>query len=113
MGFLGLLSLIGVPSGKALTDLTAGLLYRTVLMVLVSYVPECLFTVAYFRHIIPFFYGFAMEFMIPIVILKAWVEISVISLLMGALNGNHGFREFVERFLGCKGLYRLCQGRQS
>ncbi len=115
MGSLGLLSLIGVPSGKALTGLTAGLLYRalrvnsrlrssllTVPVVLVSYVPECLFTVAYFRHMVPLFYGFAMEFMIPIVILKAWVEISVISLLMGALNGNHGFREFVERFLGMR-----------
>jgi riboflavin transporter FmnP len=113
MGSLGLLSLIGVPSGKALTGLTAGLLYKalhvnsrsrssllTVLVVLVSYIPECLFTIAYFRYLVPFFYGFTMEFMIPIVISKAWVEISVMSLLMGALNGNYGFKEFVTRFLG-------------
>lgn len=113
VGSLGLLSLIGVPSGKALTGLTAGLLYKalhissrsrpsapTVLVVLVSYVPECLFTVAYFRFLVPFFYGSIMEFMIPIVISKAWVEIFVMSLLMGALNGNSGFKEFVARFLG-------------
>jgi hypothetical protein len=36
--------------------------------------------------------------MIPIVIPKAWVEIVVISLLMGALAGNTGFKEFISRF---------------
>ncbi|MEM2262749.1 MAG: hypothetical protein QW160_00835 [Candidatus Bathyarchaeia archaeon] len=120
MGSLGLLSLVGVPSGKALTGLTAGLLYRTlrinsrpkpslltVLVVLISYVPECLFTIAYFRFLVPFFYGRVMEFMIPIVISKAWVEIFVMSLLMGALNGNSGFRDFIIRFLGTQKLPAL------
>jgi hypothetical protein len=36
--------------------------------------------------------------MIPIVIPKAWIEIAVMSLLMGALAGNTGFREFILRF---------------
>jgi len=112
VGSLGLLSLIGLPVGKALTGLTAGLLYKglrinkssrpstfTVPIVLVSYVPECLFTVFYFLYLVLFFYGFAMAFMLPVVIPKAWIEIVLMSFLMGALVGNVGFREFVSRFL--------------
>lgn len=113
IGSLGLLSLIGVPSGKALTGLTSGFLYKklrinesprastlTIPIILMSYLPECIYTIVYFRYLVPYFYGFAMEFMIPIVISKAWVEIVVMSLLMGALAGNSGFKEFIFRFFG-------------
>jgi LytS/YehU family sensor histidine kinase len=111
VGSLGLLSLIGVPFGKALTGLMAGLLYKklrinetsrpsalTIPIILVSYVPECIYTIAYFLYLVPYFYGFAMNFIIPVVISKAWVEIAVMSVLMGALVGNNGFREFIVRF---------------
>lgn len=112
MGTLGVLSLVGVPIGKALTGLTAGLLYKklginnrskpsiaTSLTVLTSYVPECIFTIAYFLYIVPLVYGKAMEFMIPLVIPKAWIEILVMSIILGALTGNTGFKEFITRFL--------------
>lgn len=111
MGSLGVLSLIGLPLGKALTGLIAGFLYKklrvnnssrpstlTVPIILVSYVPECIYTIAYFLYLVPYFYGFAMDFMIPVVISKGWVEITVMSFLMGALAGNNGFREFIVRF---------------
>jgi len=113
IGGLGLLSLIGVPLGKALTGLTAGFLYKklrvnnstrpsmlTVPITLLSYIPECIYTIAYFLYIVLYFYGNAMAYMLPIVIPKAWVEITVMSILMGALAGNKGFKEFVLRFLG-------------
>jgi hypothetical protein len=48
---------------------------------------------------VPIFYGFSMSFLVPIVISKAWVEIVVMSFLMGALVGNNGFKEFVAKFL--------------
>ncbi len=112
MGSLGVLSLISVPIGKALTGLTAGFLYKklrisnsprsstlTVPIILVSYIPECLFTITYFLYIILYVYGYAMAFMIPIVIPKAWIEIALMSLLMSALAGNTGFKEFALRFL--------------
>jgi len=112
VGSLGLLSLIGIPVGKALTGFTTGLLYRglkvskssrpstfTVPIVLISFIPECLFTVFYFLYLVLYFYGSAMAFMLPIVIPKAWIEIILISFLMGALVGNIGFRDFVSRFL--------------
>jgi len=111
LGSLGLLSLIGVPFGKALTGLTVGFLYNklrignrknpsllTTVTVLISYVPECIFTIVYFLYIVTLVYGYAMSFMIPIVIPKAWIEIIVISVMMGALVGNAGFREFMLKF---------------
>ena len=111
LGSLGLLSLIGVPFGKALTGLTAGFLYNklrvnnrknssllTTAIVLVSYIPECIFTIIYFLYIVALIYGNAMSFMIPIVIPKAWIEITVMSVIMGALVGNTGFKEFMLKF---------------
>lgn len=111
MGSLGVLSLIGVPFGKALTGLTAGFLYKklkinnssrsstiTVPITLMSYIPECIYTIFYFLYIVLYVYGTAMSFMIPIVIPKAWIEIAVMSILMGALVGNVGFKEFIRRF---------------
>lgn len=112
VGSLGFLSLIGIPVGKALTGLTAGLLYRglriskssrpsgfTVPVVLASFIPECLFTVFYFLYLVLYVYGEAMAFMLPIIIPKAWIEIVLMSFLMGALVGNVGFRDFVSRFI--------------
>jgi len=111
LGSLGLLSLVGVPFGKALTGLTAGFLYKrlrinnssrpstlTVPIILVSYIPECVYTIFYFLYLVLYIYGYAMSSMIPIVIPKAWIEIGIMSLLMGALAGNAGFREFILRF---------------
>lgn len=112
IGGLGLLSLVGVPVGKALTGFTAGLLYKklkinkstrpstfTVPVVLLSFIPECLFTVFYFLYLVLYFYGSAMAFMLPIILPKSWIEIILMSILMGALVGNAGFRDFVSRFL--------------
>jgi len=110
MGSLGVLSLIGVPFGKALTGLTAGFLYKklnsnqrsslTIPITLMSYIPECIYTISYFLYIVPYVYP-AMSFMtlmISIVIPKAWIEITVMSILMGALAGNIGFKEFIMKF---------------
>jgi LytS/YehU family sensor histidine kinase len=112
MGTLGLLSVIGVPLGKALTGLLAGFLYRrsglgtgsrraswALPLTLLSYVPESVYTAAYFLFIVQIFGIQAMAFMIPLVIPKAWIEILVMSVLMAALAGNVGFREFINRFL--------------
>jgi len=111
MGSLGLLSLIGIPIGKALTGLTVGFLYKklrvnsssrpsilAVPITLISYIPECIFTILYFLYIVLYVYGFAMAFMLPIVIPKAWIEIVLMSFLMGGLVGNTGFKEFIFRY---------------
>lgn len=111
VGGLGLLSLIGLPLGKALTGLLAGSLYKVlgvgkgsrnsllaVPITLLSYVPECIYTIVYFLYLVALVNAPAMAFMIPIVIPKAWIEIAVMSLLMSALAGNTGFREFIGKY---------------
>jgi hypothetical protein len=109
-GGLGLLSLIGVPLGKAMTGLLAGFLYKklaigsssrrsvwTIPITLVSYVPESFYTVIYFLYIVTLVGTPAMSFMLPLVIPKAWIEIGVMSLIMAVLAGNTGFIQFTMR----------------
>lgn len=118
-GGLGLLSVIGIPLGKAFTGLLAGFLYKrlgigtssrhsilAIPVTLLSYVPESIYTVIYFLYIVTWINIPAMTFMIPLVIPKAWIEIAVMSLIMTALAGNAGFREFIKRFLYVQKPYR-------
>ena len=105
------LGLIGLPVGKALTGLVCGILARklglhsrnrssllTVPTVLISYIPECFFTIAYFMYLMPYFVGIPGSGFLIFVIPKAWTEVVVISILMAALVGNQGFKNFIERF---------------
>jgi riboflavin transporter FmnP len=109
---LGLLSLIGVPIGKAMTGILSGLLYRklkldsasgrSILAVpatLISYIPESIYTAFYFLFAVRLINVAPMAFMILVVIPKGWVEITVMSIMMGALAGNRGFIETINRFL--------------
>jgi riboflavin transporter FmnP len=126
MGTLGLLSVIGVPLGKAITGFLAGFLYRrsglgngsrrsawALPLTLLSYIPESVYTAAYFLLIVQIVGIPAMAFMIPLVIPKAWIEILVMSLLMGALAGNAGFRELINRFLCFQGTKKPIDIQQS
>ncbi len=113
VGGAGVLALLCLPIGKALTGLTVGLLcsafkiarrvkWRSVLTlvsVLIGYIPEMLFTILYFMYLLPLFVGSTIAFAIMLaVIAKAWVEMAIISLLMGSLVGNEGFIGVVERY---------------
>ena len=103
--------LIGLPIGKSLAGLTLGLLYYglkvnrskrrsilTVPLVLAAYIPECIFTIFYFVSLLPYFLGGGGVGILAFVLPKAWAEIVVISFLMAALVGNHGFSSFVNNF---------------
>ena len=112
MGMGSWLGLIGLPLGKALTGLTAGIVARTsnlgkrpyssllaVPATLFAYIPECLFTYCYFAYLMPFFLGSGGPYVFIYYILpKALGEIAIISFLMAALMGNHGFNDFISRF---------------
>jgi len=111
MGTGSWLGLIGLPIGKSLTGLTAGLLYKgfnlnqrtrqsllTVPLVAASYVPEFFFTIFYFVSLLPFFIGGGGAGILIFVLPKAWAEIIVMSFLMAALVGNQGFSGFVNNF---------------
>lgn len=111
MGGLSWLGLIGLPIGKALTGLTAGLLFRgfhvnktphpstrAIPLVLLGYVPEYLFTVFFFLALVPFFFGWIDVGLVFIISVKAWMELGVMSVLIGALAGNSGFRDYISAF---------------
>jgi len=111
MGQLSWLGLVGLPIGKSLTGLTAGVLFKglrirermhpspfAVPIVLLAYVPEFLFTVFFFLALVPYFFGWVS---VPLVIsigIKAWMELGVMSVLVGALLGNNGFSEFMSAY---------------
>ncbi len=113
-GSLGLLGLVGLPAGKALTGIFVGLLTRwlkinkrrvsslTVIpTVLIGYIPECIFTVFFFQVLVAIFLPFAAQFLIPLlvpILVKAWIEIGIMSFFMAALIGNKGFSDFVRQY---------------
>jgi thiamine transporter ThiT len=117
LGTGGALGLIGLPLGKALTGLTTGLLAKglklqqrtyqsliTVPVTLLAYIPEAIFTYVYFSFLLPFFLGGMLPLaVIFTILLKATVEVIVMSVIMAALAGNTGFRDFVAaHFTGTK-----------
>jgi uncharacterized membrane protein len=112
MSGLSWLGLIGLPIGKSLTGLTTGALYKffnvnqkprpslfTIPIVLVGFVPESLFTVVFFLNLVPYFLGWLSIPLLITILIKAWIEISVMSALMGALAGNGGFKNFMASFV--------------
>ena len=117
MGQLSWLGLVGLPVGKSLTGLTAGVLFKGVRIrervhpspfavptVLLAYVPEFLFTVFFFLALVPYVFGWVS---VPLVIsigIKAWMELVVMSVLVGALLGNNGFSEFMSAYFDSHGL---------
>lgn len=107
MGMGSWLGLIGLPLGKSLTGLAAGSLARllnlgqsrhssliTIPATLFAYVPEGIYTYAYFEWLMPFFIGRGgaatfLYYILP----KALAEVIIMSFLMAALIGNKGFNE--------------------
>ena len=110
LGTGGVLGLIGLPVGKALTGLTIALLVRivnlhqrnhasiiTVPTVIASYIPEGVFTYIYFSYLLPLFMeqqiGTAI---IATIMIKAIIEVVIMSFIMAALIGNKGFNDFIK-----------------
>jgi len=114
LGWLSWLGLIGLPIGKALTGLASGAIFKGLRIsgrknpsllalfgVLIGYIPEFVFTVVFFLALVPSVLGWSLEMsygiLIPIAI-KAWMEMVIMSVLMGALVGNNGFNTFMATF---------------
>ena len=71
----------------------------TIPLVLLSYVPECLFTIFYFTVLLPYVVGVAGAFQLAFILPKAWLEVVFMSFFMAALIGNNGFNSFIENFI--------------
>ncbi len=96
-GSLGIVGLIGLPVGKAMTGFTSGAVQRTFkrpfLSVILGYVPECLFTIWFFVFIVPFMTPIPAEFVLIIamgIVGKAWIEILFMAFLMETIFLSRG-----------------------
>lgn len=102
----------GLPVGKALTGIAAGLIMRSLgllnrrrlLMVpaaVASYLPEALYTAFLFIVVFPIVFGlpsFVVNLITVQILAKAFVEMVVMGLILASMLGNRGFTEYVEGF---------------
>lgn len=110
MGTGGVLGLIGLPIGKALTGLTIGLLGKglnlhqrahasiiTIPTTIAAYVPEAIFTYVYFSYLLLLFLNQQVGTTIIITIMiKALIEVVIMSFIIAALIDNKGFNDFIK-----------------
>lgn len=107
LGMGGALGLIGLPIGKAASGFTAGLMAKTLKIgqkprtsllavpaTFLAYIPESIITYFYFLFILGEQAGTATFF--TAILPKALVELAIISVIMAALVGNSGFKDFVK-----------------
>jgi LytS/YehU family sensor histidine kinase len=109
MGGGAWLGLIGLPLGKALTGLAAGLISKSLKLgekprssllgipaTLLAYIPEAIFTYTYFAYLMPLFLDQTVgNAVIIAILLKATAEVIIMSVIIAALMGNKGFNDFV------------------
>lgn len=114
LGGLGWLGLFGLTFGKSLTGFTVGYVSRilrvsrrtgsrSVASVLLSYLPESIFTIYFFLSLVPFFlgpvpwlsFGWVMS-----ITAKGWFETVIIAVFIVALVRNAGFTNLVINLLG-------------
>jgi len=100
----------GLPLGKAMTGVMAGLIFRSlgvldgrrlrmVLATLASWIPEAGFTSILFLVIFPPVFGlpiFVARLITVEILVKAAVEMVIMGLILAALLGNRGFTEYVK-----------------
>jgi len=96
-GQLGIVGLIGLPVGKAMTGLTSGVLQRTLkrpfFSVTVGYAPECLFTIWLFVYLVPILTPIPAQFVLVIalgIVTKAWMEILFMGFVMETVFLSRG-----------------------
>lgn len=98
---------IGLPVGKALTGLSAGFLFRkidvdvaawrSVIVTVVSYVPEAILTLILFIYLMPLYLSLPVSIAQTIavqIVVKAFIEMIVMGILVGLINRNPGFRAY-------------------
>jgi predicted membrane protein len=98
----------GLPVGKALTGITAGLLMRRlvvdgkrvtmVVSTVVSYIPEGIVTYLIFMYLFPLFIPSSIFWVAALtvqVLVKATIEMVVMGVLLAAMLGNQGFTQYV------------------
>ena len=102
----------GLPIGKALTGLVAGILMsrfnpnknrlRMVVSTVASYIPEGLFTIFIFVIVYPIFFPFTpLSFILPFtaqIIVKAFAEMVIMGILISVMTDNQGFNDSMKSY---------------
>jgi riboflavin transporter FmnP len=107
LGQGGVLGLIGLPVGKALTGMSAGLLASAIKFdkkcrpaalaipaTLLAYIPESLFTWGYFILLLGTTVG---TIVFSSIIVKAIIEVTIMGVIMMILIRNKGFSSYVRQ----------------
>jgi len=111
LGTGGILGLIALPLGKGLTGLTIGLLalmlsridnriFKALLcvpLILLAYIPEGIFTYAYFTVLLPLFLNSEAlsSAIIYAVMTKAIIEVAIMSIIMAVLIYSKAVSNFI------------------
>lgn len=96
---------IGLPMGKAITGIVAGILFRrasinglkTLAVTFTSYIPEAIFTIGLLVYLYPIFYGLPTEIAVLIatqIVVKAFVEMLIIGAVLSYIIRSRGFQTF-------------------
>jgi riboflavin transporter FmnP len=101
LGTGGILGLIALPIGKGLTGLTMGLLsitlhnkyskiHKSLLIIpvtVIAYIPECIFTYAYFTVLLPLFLNSAplASTIVTAILIKAVIEVIIMGFILSGL----------------------------
>ncbi len=94
---------IGLPLGKAMTGILAGLLFkrlsavdwRTIVVTVTSYIPEAIFTAILFVYLYPILYGLptaVAQLIATQVVVKAFVEMIILGIVLSLMLNNNGFK---------------------
>ncbi len=113
----GILGLLALPFGKGLTGLTVGLLATGlnlqnrplkaligIPVTLLSYIPEGIFTYAYFTTLLPFFIpenSIVPDFIVSGIMIKAVIEVVIMSGIIAVLLRSKAFNDFIAAYF-CK-----------
>jgi hypothetical protein len=102
-GSMGVIGLITLPIGKAMTGCLCGAIQRFVkrplVTVTISYVPECFYTIWLFIFVIPPLTGWPVDLAFLYVIgisVKAWIEILFMAFLMESIFLSRGIVQLVQ-----------------
>jgi len=107
LGTGGVLGLLGLPFGKALTGMTAGVIAKgakfgtkprspllAVPATFLAYVPESIFTWVYFVYLLQLQFETGTAIFLTI-LTKALIEIAIMSIVIAALMRNKSFSSYI------------------
>lgn len=106
---------IGLPIGKALTGITAGILFKkldvtvtkiySLIVTVMSYIPEGIFTYFLFVYLYPIFIGLSVELVTSIaisILTKAFLEMIAMGIILIGLFSNQAFLKYLQNYFTSK-----------